>query len=42
MEIPEGGPPFHPNCQCNMYFDYTDQEDEIEDLELEDDEKEEI
>ena len=42
MEIPEGGPPFHPNCQCNMYYDYTDQEDEIEDLELEDDEKEEI
>ena len=42
MEIPEDGPPFHPNCRCNMYYDYSDQEDELEDLELEDDEKEEI
>ena len=42
MEIPEDGPPFHPNCQCNIYYDYTNQEDEVEDLELEDDEKEEI
>lgn len=28
-------PPYHPNCCCQVYYDDTDNEDDIEDLELE-------
>lgn len=28
-------PPFHPNCQCCYYYDVTDDEDDINDLDLE-------
>lgn len=27
-------PPYHPNCCCQVYYDDTDNEDDIEDLEL--------
>lgn len=28
-------PPYHPNCCCQIYYDDTDNEDDMEDLELE-------
>ena len=28
-------PPYHPNCCCQVYYDDTDNEDDMEDLELE-------
>lgn len=31
-------PPFHPNCQCVWYYDETDDEDDVHDLDLEIDE----
>lgn len=30
-------PPYHPNCCCQAYYDDTDNEDDIKDLELEND-----
>ena len=30
-------PPYHPNCCCQVYYDDTDNEDDMEDLELEND-----
>ncbi len=30
-------PPYHPNCQCYVIYDITDDPQEIEDLDLEDD-----
>lgn len=28
-------PPFHPNCQCNWWYEETDEPDDIKDLDLE-------
>ena len=28
-------PPFHPNCNCTHYYETTDNEDDINDLDLE-------
>ena len=28
-------PPYHPYCNCQWYWDYTDSEDDINDLDLE-------
>ena len=30
-------PPYHPNCHCEAYYLYTDEEDDIEELDLEPD-----